>query len=55
MVFLTAVRDGVDAGVAYHGGDTEKYLGEVDGLHAPLHLSFSRSVQGSRPSTLSSP
>jgi len=37
MVFLTAVRDGVDAGVAYHGGDTEKYLGEVDGLHAPLH------------------
>ena len=23
---------GVDAAVAYHGGDTEKYLGEVDGL-----------------------
>ena len=22
--------------VAYHGGDTEKYLGEVDGLNAPL-------------------
>ena len=37
MVFLTAVRyDGVDAAVAYHGGDTEKYLGEVDGLNAPL-------------------
>src|ERR1700722_13741228 len=36
MVFLTAVRDCVDAGVAYHGGDTEKYLREVDGLHAPL-------------------
>jgi carboxymethylenebutenolidase len=36
MVFLTAVRYGVDAGVAYHGGDTEKYLGEIDGLHAPL-------------------
>ena len=36
MVFLTAVRNGVDAAVAYHGGDTEKYLGEVDGLHAPL-------------------
>jgi carboxymethylenebutenolidase len=33
---LTAVRYGVDAAVAYHGGDTEKYLGEVDGLHAPL-------------------
>ena len=36
MTFLTAVRYGVDAAVAYHGGDTEKYLGEVDGLHAPL-------------------
>jgi len=36
MVFLTAVRHGVDAAVAYHGGDTEKYLGEIDGLHAPM-------------------
>src|SRR5579863_5311376 len=37
MVFLTAVRcHGVDAAVAYRGGDTEKYLGEVDGLNAPL-------------------
>jgi carboxymethylenebutenolidase len=36
MTFLTAVRYGVDAAVAYHGGDTEKYLGEVDGLNAPL-------------------
>ena len=36
MVFLTAVRYGVDAAVAYHGGDTEKYLGEIDRLHAPL-------------------
>jgi carboxymethylenebutenolidase len=36
MVFLTAVRYGVDAAVAYHGGDTEKYVGEVDGLNAPL-------------------
>jgi carboxymethylenebutenolidase len=36
MTFLTAVRYGVDAAVAYHGGDTEKYLGEADGLHAPL-------------------
>jgi len=34
------VRYRVDAAVAYHGGDTEKYLGEVDGLHAPvlMHL-----------------
>ena len=37
MVFLTAARNaGIDAAVWYHGGDTEKYLGEVDGLHAPL-------------------
>src|SRR5271168_5641455 len=36
MTFLTAVRYRVDAAVAYHGGDTEKYLGEVNGLHAPL-------------------
>ena len=37
MIFLTAVRNsGVDAAVAYHGGDTEKYLGEVDGLRAPI-------------------
>ncbi len=36
MVFLTAVRYRADAAVAYHGGDTEKYLGEVDGLNTPL-------------------
>jgi carboxymethylenebutenolidase len=36
MTFLTAARYGVDDAVVYHGGDTEKYLGEVDGLHAPL-------------------
>jgi len=37
MTFLTAVRYAVvDAAVAYHGGDTEKYLSEIDGLHAPL-------------------
>jgi carboxymethylenebutenolidase len=37
MVFMTAVRnDGIDAAVWYHGADTEKYLGEIDGLHAPL-------------------
>jgi len=27
---LTAVRYGVDAAVVFHGGDTEKYLGEVN-------------------------
>ncbi len=37
MAFMTAVRnDGIDAAVWYHGGDTEKYLGEIDGLHAPI-------------------
>jgi carboxymethylenebutenolidase len=36
MTFLTAVRYGVDAAVVYHGGDTEKYLGEIDGFDAPL-------------------
>jgi carboxymethylenebutenolidase len=37
MVFMTAVRsDAIDAAVWYHGADTEKYVGEVDGLHAPL-------------------
>src|SRR6202162_1788176 len=36
MAFITAVRYEVDAAVAYHGGDTEKYLGEVGGLNAPL-------------------
>jgi carboxymethylenebutenolidase len=36
MTFLTAVRCRVDAAVAYHGADTEKYLGEVDNLLAPL-------------------
>ena len=36
ITFLTAARYDVDAAVAYHGGDTEKYLGEVSGLHAPL-------------------
>jgi carboxymethylenebutenolidase len=36
MVFITAARYEVDAAVAYHGGDTEKYLAEVGGLRAPL-------------------
>jgi carboxymethylenebutenolidase len=37
MVFMTAVRkDGIDAAVWYHGADTEKYLGEINGLQAPM-------------------
>ena len=40
MTFLTAVRCHVDAAVAYHGADTEKYLGEVGKLssHLLMHL-----------------
>lgn len=36
MAFITAARHEVDAAVAYHGSETEKYLGEVGGLNAPL-------------------
>jgi carboxymethylenebutenolidase len=61
MTFLTAARYGVDAGVAYHGGDTEKYLGEVDGLLAPLlmHLAeedefISKSAQAAIKTALAS-
>jgi carboxymethylenebutenolidase len=37
MVFMTAVRnDGIDAAIWYHGADTDKYLGEVGRLNAPL-------------------
>ncbi|HEV3183321.1 MAG TPA: dienelactone hydrolase family protein, partial [Xanthobacteraceae bacterium] len=32
MAFISAARHEVDAAVAYHGGDTEKYLGEVGNL-----------------------
>jgi len=36
MAFLTAARGEVDAVVAYHGGDTEKYLDEAPAVSAPL-------------------
>jgi carboxymethylenebutenolidase len=36
MAFLTAARAKIDAAVAYHGGDTEKYLDEVGGITAPM-------------------
>jgi carboxymethylenebutenolidase len=59
MTFLTAVRYRVDAAVAYHGGDTEKYLGEVGGLHSPIlmHLGeedefISKSAQAEIKKTL---
>ena len=61
MTFLTAVRYGVDAAVAYHGGDTEKYLDEVKRLDAPLlmHLVeedefISRSAQAEIKTALAS-
>ena len=36
MAFMTAARYEVDAAVAYHGADTEKYLDEADKIAAPL-------------------
>ena len=36
MTFLTAARYGADAAVAWHGGETEKYLDEADKVTAPL-------------------
>jgi carboxymethylenebutenolidase len=36
MTYLTATRHRQDAAVVYHGGDTEKYLGEAQGISAPL-------------------
>ena len=60
MAFITAARHKVDAAVAYHGSDTEKYLGEVGGLHAPLlmHLGeedefISKIAQGEIKAALS--
>lgn len=40
MTFLTAARSEVDAAVAFHGGDTEKYLDEARDVAAPflMHL-----------------
>jgi carboxymethylenebutenolidase len=36
LTYLTAARHNIDAAVAYHGGDTESYLGEARGIAAPL-------------------
>lgn len=36
MAFLTAARSRVDAVVAFHGGDTEKYLNEAPAITAPM-------------------
>jgi carboxymethylenebutenolidase len=36
MTYLTAARHEIDAGVAYHGGDTERYVAEAHAITAPL-------------------
>ncbi len=37
MTYLTTARfSGITAAVAFHGGDTEKYLGEVSGITVPI-------------------
>jgi carboxymethylenebutenolidase len=36
MSYLTVARHNLDAAVAYHGGDTESYLGEARAITAPL-------------------
>jgi dienelactone hydrolase len=36
MAFITAARYEVDAAIVYRGDETEKYLGEIGGLDAPL-------------------
>ena len=38
MAYLAAARHSLDAAVAYHGGDTENYLGEARGITAPLMM-----------------
>jgi carboxymethylenebutenolidase len=36
MTYLIAVRHNEDAAIAYHGGDTERYIDEAQGIRAPL-------------------
>lgn len=40
MTFLTAAREHIDAAVAYHGGETEKYLDEAAAIVAPMLMHF---------------
>src|SRR5260370_15772517 len=60
MTFLTAAREKIDAAVAYHGGETEKYLDEADKITAPMlmHLTeedefISKEAQTKIKATLS--
>lgn len=36
MAYLAAARGAIDAVVAYHGGETEKYLDEAPAINAPM-------------------
>lgn len=40
MTYLAAARLPIDAGVAFHGADTERYLAEAPAISAPLLLHF---------------
>jgi len=40
MAFLSAAHHDPDATVAYHGGDTEKYLDKAVGISTPILPSF---------------
>ena len=58
---VLAARVGENAAVAYHGADTEKYLGEVDSLNAPLLMNLgeedefiSKAAQGQIKAALAS-
>jgi carboxymethylenebutenolidase len=60
MAFLTAAREKIDAAVAYHGGETEKYLDEAGKITAPMlmHLAeedefISKEAQGKIKAALS--
>ena len=61
MTFLTAAREKIDTAVAYHGGETEKYLDEADKITAPMlmHLAeedefISKEAQAKIKAALSS-
>ncbi|MES2901783.1 MAG: dienelactone hydrolase family protein [Pseudomonadota bacterium] len=38
LTYLTAMRTGADAAVAYYGGRSEQFLGEMGGLPTPLMM-----------------
>ena len=59
MTFLTVARESIDAAVAYHGAETDKYLDEAPRISAPLlmHLAeedefISKAAQAQIKATL---